>query len=258
MGNPVWPVAGAKGKAWKVTSKFGWRVHPKTGAKKHHNGVDIWQAKEPTPLQACFDGKVVSVSTSTDPNGSGNRIVVHTTINGKKVAWSYYHMVKGSIKVKVGQVIKAGDVVGKMGDTGFATGKHLHWEIWSGHKGQPNINNGGKGFHDPMKFLAEQATIAKASTAIITQPTPVTPVTPVEPVVTPEPVIVTPSVIKAFTSLKKGSKGSAVKSLQTALKITADGDFGPITEKAVKAYQLKKGITVTGVVDETTWKRLGL
>jgi peptidoglycan hydrolase-like protein with peptidoglycan-binding domain len=59
-------------------------------------------------------------------------------------------------------------------------------------------------------------------------------------------------------SLKKGSKGGAVKSLQTALKITADGDFGPITEKAVKAYQTKKGLPVTGIADETTWKRLGL
>jgi peptidoglycan hydrolase-like protein with peptidoglycan-binding domain len=49
-----------------------------------------------------------------------------------------------------------------------------------------------------------------------------------------------------------------VKKLQTALKVTADGEFGPITEKAVKNYQTKKGIVVTGVVNEETWKRLGL
>ena len=248
-----WPVAGVKGKAWKVTSKFGWRTHPISGAKKHHNGVDIWQAKEPTPLLACFDGKVVAVSTSTDPNGAGNKVVVQSTVDGKKITWTYFHMVKGSIKVKKGDKVKAGDVVGKMGDTGFATGKHLHWEIWSGHRtAQPNINNGGKGFHDPMKFMAN------ALAPKTTEPVLEAPVTVVEPVVTPEPVVVAPVAPKAFTSLKKGSKGSAVKSLQTALKITADGDFGPITEKAVKAYQLKKGITVTGVVDETTWKRLGL
>jgi murein L,D-transpeptidase YcbB/YkuD len=163
-------------------------------------------------------------------------------------------MVKGSIKVKVGQVIEAGTVVGNMGDTGFATGKHLHWEIWAGHlKSQPLAGFAtGKGFYDPMKFMAK---VLAPKTA---EPTPKAPVKPVEPVATPKPAIVTPSVTKAFVSLKKGSKGSAVKSLQTALKITADGDFGPITEKAVKAYQTKKGITVTGVVDETTWKRLGL
>jgi len=83
-------------------------------------------------------------------------------------------------------------------------------------------------------------------------------VTPVEPVVAPAPVVVAPPVVKAFTALKKGSKGSAVKAVQAKLKITADGDFGPITEKAVKAYQTKKGIVVTGVVNEETWKRLGL
>jgi hypothetical protein len=246
-----YPVAGAKGKAWKVTSKFGWREHPIKKTKKHHNGVDIWQGKEPTPLVACFDGKVIAVSTSTDPNGAGNKVVVQSTVNGKKITWTYFHMVKGSIKVKVGQVIKSGDVVGKMGDTGFATGKHLHWEIWSGHRtAQPNINNGGKGFYDPMKFMAEVLQPA--------QPAAVAPITPPKAVpasVAPEPA---QPEVKAFTSLKKGSKGSDVKKLQTALKITADGDFGAITEKTVKAYQTKKGIAVTGVVDETTWKRLGL
>jgi murein DD-endopeptidase MepM/ murein hydrolase activator NlpD len=248
-----WPVAGVKGKAWKVTSKFGWRTHPISGAKKHHNGVDIWQAKEPTPLLACFDGKVIAVSTSTDPNGAGNKVVVQSTVDGKKITWTYFHMVKGSIKVKKGDIVFAGDVVGRMGDTGFATGKHLHWEIWSGHRtAQPNINSGGKGFHDPMKFMAN--VLAPKPVEVPVE----APVTVVEPVSTPEPAIVTPEVAKAFVSLKKGSKGSEVKKLQTALKVTADGDFGPITEKAVKAYQTKKGITVTGVVDETTWKRLGL
>jgi murein DD-endopeptidase MepM/ murein hydrolase activator NlpD len=248
-----WPVAGVKGKAWKVTSKFGWRTHPISGAKKHHNGVDIWQAKEPTPLLACFDGKVIAVSTSTDPNGAGNKVVVQSTVDGKKITWTYFHMVKGSIKVKKGDDIKAGDVLGKMGDTGFATGKHLHWEIWSGHRtAQPNINSGGKGFHDPMKFMAN--VLAPKPVEVPVE----APVTVVEPVVAPEPVVVTPPVTKAFVNLKNGSKGSDVKKLQTALKVTADGDFGPITEKAVKAYQTKKGITVTGVVDETTWKRLGL
>lgn len=251
MTNPVWPVAGTKGKSWKVTSPFGYRVHPKTGVKKHHNGVDIWQGKNPTPLRACFDGKVVAVSTSTDPNGAGNKVVVQSTALGKKITWTYFHMVKGSIKVKVGQVIEAGTVVGNMGDTGFATGKHLHWEIWDGHlKSQPLAGFAtGKGFKDPMKFMAKVLAPAPTQTTLET------PVTPVEAPTPVQPIVVAP---KAFEPLKKGSNGSAVKKLQTALKVTADGDFGPITEKAVKAYQTKKGIVVTGVVDETTWKRLGL
>ena len=254
MANPVWPVSGTKGKSWKVTSPFGYRVHPKTGVKKHHNGVDIWQAKNPTPLRACFDGKVVGVSTSTDPNGAGNKVVVQSTALGKKITWTYFHMVKGSIKVKVGQVIEAGTVVGNMGDTGFATGKHLHWEIWDGHlKSQPMAGFAtGKGFKDPMKFMAKVLAPKPEPVAEIA---PATPVTPVEAPLVVEAPVTAP---KAFEPLKKGSKGATVKKLQTALKVTADGDFGPITEKAVKAYQTKKGLPVTGIADESTWKRLGL
>lgn len=256
--NAVWPVAGAKGKAWKVTSKFGWRTHPISGAKKHHNGVDIWQAKEPTPLRACFDGKVIGVSTSTDPNGAGNKVVVQSTVNGKKITWTYFHMVKGSIKVKKGQEVKAGDVVGKMGDTGFATGKHLHWEIWSGHRdSQPNINNGGKGFHDPMKFMAAvlapvvtpAVTVEPVVAPVVAEPTPASPVSPVEAISAPE-------APKTHTSLKEGSKGDRVKQLQKRLGITADGIFGPITERNVIAFQEKKGLPKTGIVDETTWNRM--
>ena len=84
------------------------------------------------------------------------------------------------------------------------------------------------------------------------------PVEPVSPIEAPK--VVEPFVPERvpFPGLQRGAKGSAVKKLQTALKVTADGDFGPITEKAVKAYQTKKGIVVTGIVDEETWKRLGL
>lgn len=155
MAKAQFPLDGKVGKHWKITSKFGWRVHPKTGAKKHHNGVDIWKAGNPY-LEACFDGKVVGISTSTDPNGAGNKVVVQSTVMGKKVTWTYFHMVKGSIKVKVGQRIEAGTVVGRMGETGFATGPHLHWEIWKGHlKSQPMAGfASGKGFYDPMKFTA--------------------------------------------------------------------------------------------------------
>jgi peptidoglycan hydrolase-like protein with peptidoglycan-binding domain len=84
---------------------------------------------------------------------------------------------------------------------------------------------------------------------------PAEPVSPVEAPKVETPAVVAPEVFKV---LHKGDKGTYVKKLQTALKVTADGDFGPITEKAVKAYQTKKGIVVTGIVDIETWKRLGL
>ena len=255
----TYPVAGTKNKSWKITSKFGYRIHPITKAKKHHNGVDIWQGKEPTLLRACFSGKVIAVSTSTDPNGAGNKIVVQSTVNGKKITWTYFHMVNKSITVKKGQVIEEGDIVGKMGATGFATGKHLHWEIWAGHRTiQPNINNGGKGFYDPMKFMKELLTepLQKTETPLVETETPKETLEPLKSPVSPVEAINPKTEVKTFTELKKGSTGSQVKKLQTILKITADGIYGSITEKTVTAYQIKKGIKTTGTVNLETWNRL--
>lgn len=60
------------------------------------------------------------------------------------------------------------------------------------------------------------------------------------------------------TTLKRGSTGEAVVALQRALGgITADGEFGPLTEAAVKSFQASKGLPQTGVVDSATWNALG-
>jgi len=138
---------------FKVTSPFGWRVHPITKKKKHHNGTDYWKAGK-VYLEACFRGKVKKVVRSTNPNSFGNYALIHCNVMGQKVTLLYAHMVDGSIKVKPGQWIDAGTVIGTMGETGFATGPHLHLEIWKGHLSkQPNVNGGGKGFYDPQKFI---------------------------------------------------------------------------------------------------------
>jgi hypothetical protein len=61
---------------------------------------------------------------------------------------------------------------------------------------------------------------------------------------------------KAFSPLKIGSKGTGVKNVQTLLGLKADGSFGPGTEKAVKDFQSKKKLPVTGIVDQATLKAL--
>ena len=61
---------------------------------------------------------------------------------------------------------------------------------------------------------------------------------------------------KAFKPFKQGAKGSSVKKVQDALGLAADGDFGPGTAKAVKDFQKKSGLTVTGVVDAVTYKKI--
>jgi len=61
---------------------------------------------------------------------------------------------------------------------------------------------------------------------------------------------------KEFKPFKIGSKGESVKKVQELLGLKADGDFGPGTEKAVKAFQKKSSLPVTGVVDQATLKAL--
>ena len=65
-----------------------------------------------------------------------------------------------------------------------------------------------------------------------------------------------PAAPKEFVNLKVGSKGQKVKVVQAALKLKDDGDFGPATEKAVKAFQKAKGLPETGIVDQKTFKAL--
>lgn len=62
--------------------------------------------------------------------------------------------------------------------------------------------------------------------------------------------------VKLFKPLKNGSKGASVKKVQEGLGIASDGVFGPGTEKAVKAFQTKEKIPVTGIVDEETYRRI--
>ena len=94
-----------------------------------------------------------------------------------------------------------------------------------------------------------QAVVEPVVAPVVAEPTPASPVSPVEPVLAPQ-------APKTFTSLKEGSKGDKVKEVQKRLGITADGVFGPITERNVIAFQEKKGLPKTGIVDETTWNRM--
>ena len=280
MAKSQYPVDGKPGKAWKVTSPFGWRMHPIKKVKKHHNGVDIWQGGDTTYLEAWADGKVIAVKPNDSPTSGGHSIIVQSTVMGKKVTWTYFHMVKGSIKVKVGQKITAGTIVGKMGETGFATGKHLHWEIWAGHiKGQPMAGfNTGKGYYDPMAFIkavmAFEAAEAEAhkdtpeNAPVTVAPTHSLPDVPTVAVPSEAKIVkdvpVAPAAKPAVAKMaypgkyvKAGSKGEAVKYIQKKLGLAVDGSFGPATANAVKALQKKHKLTADGVVGPKTWAKLG-
>ena len=103
-----------------VTSGYGYRVHPTTGAKDLHRGVDI-AAAQGTPIKAVRDGRVVSAG---DAGSYGLCVVIE---DDKGYQARYAHC--SSLSVSAGQEVKRGDVIGAVGSTGDSTGPHLHLEV---------------------------------------------------------------------------------------------------------------------------------
>jgi peptidoglycan hydrolase-like protein with peptidoglycan-binding domain len=66
----------------------------------------------------------------------------------------------------------------------------------------------------------------------------------------------TPAKPAAFKPFKVGASGSSVKRVQQRLGVSADGKFGPGTEKAVKEFQKKNALKETGIVDQATYKKI--
>lgn len=166
MALPQMPIDGKLGKNYKVTSEFGWRMHPVKKVKKHHNGVDIWGAAETIYIEAPFDGRVIFAGPSKTKNadgsvgGFGYHVQIEFAFNGEWYVATLCHMREGSLKVKKGQKIEAGTVVGIMGATGMVTGKHLHWEISKGRKYKWTDN--GVGYIDPIAFTKAAIAFTKA------------------------------------------------------------------------------------------------
>ncbi len=148
---PQYPVDGRFKKDFKLTSDFGYRVHPITKAKKHHNGADLWGGKEPLLVEAFYDGVVIAKASS--PAGFGHYVVLRHKIDGKSYTSLYAHL-KAPSKLRLKQRVDAGAVIGIMGTSGASTGKHLHFEIGKGAT-HPFISGGdGSRYMNPLKFVA--------------------------------------------------------------------------------------------------------
>lgn len=114
------------------TSAFGKRTNNKND-EEYHTGLDMGGVPEGEPIFAAADGKVTAVeknvTKSRDENGgSGNYIIIE---HEEGISTLYAHMKYGSIKdsIKVGYIVKKGERIGQVGDTGRATGVHLHYEV---------------------------------------------------------------------------------------------------------------------------------
>ena len=110
-----------KGK-FKVTSQRGYRTM--SGKREYHGGLDLVALEGDTSVYAIADGVVDAVLY--EANGFGY-YVRQILADGRRIY--YGHMAKGSICVKAGQTIKAGQKLGVMGSTGSSSGAHTHIEL---------------------------------------------------------------------------------------------------------------------------------
>ena len=117
-----------------ITSFFGRRTHPINGEPEFHTGIDISTAPG-TPVYATADGVISFAGMSS--GGNGNLVAIEHGFG-----YETYFAHNRQIAVKVGQVVKRGDLISYVGSTGSSTGPHVHYEIWKDGRST-----------DPSKFL---------------------------------------------------------------------------------------------------------
>jgi murein DD-endopeptidase MepM/ murein hydrolase activator NlpD len=111
----VYPLVGTR-----ISSSFGTRTHPVRSVVRHHSGIDL-AAPHGSPIRAIQSGVIVFA----DPHsGYGNLIVISHTDH---ITSHYGHC--DTIRVRPGQRVKAGEIIGTVGSTGLVTGPHLHFEL---------------------------------------------------------------------------------------------------------------------------------
>jgi murein DD-endopeptidase MepM/ murein hydrolase activator NlpD len=129
-GQFAWPVPDSQ----RITSNYGMRVHPITGKRTGHNGMDIGAPKG-TKIVAADDGTVIVAQYL---RGYGNTVIIN---HGSGLWTLYAHMSKTSVK-QGASVTKGKTKIGEVGSTGRSTGNHLHFEV---RKDEKPV--------DPMKYL---------------------------------------------------------------------------------------------------------
>lgn len=135
-GDMIWPVPANRG-TLDPGDFFGMRMHPIFNYKRMHTGIDIGAPKGANIL-AANSGTVIMAGWST---GYGNRVVID---HGGGIATLYAHCNK--MLVYVGQAVEKGQVIAEIGETGWATGPHLHFEV---------MKNGER--FNPLEFVNQKS-----------------------------------------------------------------------------------------------------
>jgi peptidoglycan hydrolase-like protein with peptidoglycan-binding domain len=217
----------------KMRSGFGWRVHPITGKRTMHRGIDYGGVFD---VMSAGDGKVVYVApewntlspTAKRKQSGGNVIIIQ---HAADCYTAYYHGAYQS-PLKVGQRVKTGDVLYRSGTTGLSTGNHLHFEVRTKQH---------SGHVDPVPYLRAGSNQPTHNMVQVTGKPDRQSWRALQTALRPH----------GYTGIIDGIPGPMTyRALQTWAGVKADGIFGPETRRAV---QRKLGVTADGIWGRMTW-----
>jgi hypothetical protein len=229
-----------------ITSPYGPRVI--FGKKQMHTGIDFVGAGNTLDDIVAFDAGTVTISKSSSTAGE------YVQINhGDGIYTRYLHMKKGSRKVKVGDKVKKGQILGYMGATGRVTGAHLHFDI--------SINGS---YVDPEPYLIGTKSINKPKTAVDNNITKWQKAAIADGFKFPKygadgnwgsecEAVAKKAICKKRTINKYKNLNKIV---QKAVGVEADGKFGKETKAAVIKFQKLVGLVGDGCVGPATWKKI--
>ncbi|MBQ6687040.1 MAG: peptidoglycan DD-metalloendopeptidase family protein [Bacilli bacterium] len=136
----------------RVTSLWGYRIHPTKGTYKFHNGIDLGIG-EGTKIYSAASGTVAAITKKS--SCGGNKVYVHSYVNGKAYTHYYFHLL--DIKVKVGDKVSTDTIIGTVGGgkstqsyDKCTTGAHLHFGIAKGFY----LGGGKEGYSSYSKFTS--------------------------------------------------------------------------------------------------------
>lgn len=120
LDNWAWP----SDSGWKISSDYGYRIHPITKVRSIHNGIDIAGTGYNSPVYAANNGTVIIKKYADD---FGYYIVIDHN-NGYYTL--YAHLNKYVNNINIGDTVIRGQQIGYVGSTGQSTGPHIHFEVW--------------------------------------------------------------------------------------------------------------------------------
>ncbi|MEC0136108.1 M23 family metallopeptidase [Paenibacillus macerans] len=137
---------------YRLTSPFGYRIHPVYKTKKFHKGVDLVTPSN-GPIYAFVAGEVIHAKEGAKGSGFGGYGITVAIKDNKGYLHCYAHL--SIAAVKVGQRVERGQMIGRQGSTGVSTGPHLHYEIRKKSSPSYGFTSDESGVVEPTQYLMD-------------------------------------------------------------------------------------------------------